>query len=305
MSRPTHASLLALAASALLGLSSPAHAQDGDLRWSFKEGDTLHYLLTQESTTKTNFQGNALVNKNDQSFDMTWKVKGVKPDGSAELAQTFDRIRFKAEGINGAVSFDSMEDKALDPNVEALAKVFRALIGAEITLTMTPAGETKDIKLPAKAVDALNSIPVPPGGQRMLSEDSFKNIIELATLPLPGKPTEKGANWAKTRENASPLGTMTVDTTYTLQGPAETEKALDQIGLKAALKLNVKPDLPVKATIKSQEVQGLALFDRKAGHLKSSKLDQTVELDLEAMGRTIQQETITKIAITEQDAAKK
>lgn len=299
MTPPHRRSLSGLAAVVLIWLAVPATAtsQATPLRWSFRKGDTFRYALTQDSTTKTNFQGNAIENRNDQVFDVTWKVAAVRPDGSAELIQTFDRIRFRAEGLFGAIHFDTQGKEEAPPAVEAQARVFRSLIGAEITLVMTPEGDVKDIKLPARTVEALNDVTAPPGAPKPLGEDSIKNIVELSTQPLPGKAVEPGATWTRTRRTASPLGTMTVATTYTLAG-ADAAKGAERIDVASTVDLKVKPDLPLKATIKSQDVHGTAYFDAGAGRLISSTVDQKVELNLDTMGNSLVQETVTKLAIT-------
>lgn len=284
--------------------AATAPAATGALKWKFKEGEKLQYLLDQQSVSALSVNGQMIENKVNQTFDMTWTIKKVMPDGSAEMTQTFDRVRFKTEGLLGEVAFDSKDAKEPEGPAAALAQVFRTLVGNDASLTMTALGEIKDLKLPEKAVEALKNSPPGPGGQRTMSEESFKNIIQQSALVLPGKPLAANGTWTEKREMPQPpLGSMAVNTTYTFKGADAQNKALDRIDLKSTMELKVNPDFPVMVTLKEQDVKGAISFDREAGHVTTSKTEQKLKLILETMGQEIEQETNTTIAITLQDGA--
>src|SRR5262245_37566051 len=85
---------LAALALAVVGTFAPARAQaPSGLRWKFKEGQTLRYLLSQNTSSSISVGGQSIDNTIEQAFEVTWKVKSVKSDGSAELTQVFDRAK--------------------------------------------------------------------------------------------------------------------------------------------------------------------------------------------------------------------
>jgi hypothetical protein len=296
---------LAALALAVVGMLSPARAQaPSGLRWKFKEGQTLRYLLTQNTNSSISVGGQSIDNTTEQAFEVTWKVKSVKSDGSAEMTQVFDRAKMAMDTVLGQFTVDTNDEKDPEGPGAALGQIFRALVGGEATMVMSPLGEIKDFKLPAKAAEALKNVPQMPGSGRMLSEESFKGIVEQATLVLPGKTLRVDESWNSKREQPQPpVGTILIDTTYTFKGPDEKNKALDKIDLKSTLDLKVNPDFPVVVKINKQDVKGTVLFDREGGFLKSSKVDQKLDLGMEAMGQNIDSETKNTVAITLRDGS--
>jgi len=296
---------LAALALAVVGTLAPSSARaqaTSGLRWKFKEGQTLRYLLSQNTTSSISVGGQSIDNTIEQAFEVTWKVKSVKADGSAEMVQVFDRAKMSMDSVLGQFAVDTNEEKDPEGPAAALGQVFRALVGGEATMVMSPLGQVQEFKLPAKAVEALKNVPQVPGSPKMLSEESFKGIVEQATLVLPGKPLKAGETWTSKREQPQPpVGTILIDSTYTFKGPDEKDKALDRIDLKSTLDLKVNPDFPVVVKIRKQDVGGTILFDREGGFLKNSKVDQKLDLGLEAMGQDIDQESKTTIAITLRD----
>lgn len=291
---------------AVLALTGPARAQaPSNLRWKFKEGQTIRYVLSQKTNSSISVGGQSLDNAFEQEFEMTWKVKAVRADGSAEMSQVFDRVKYGMDSVLGQVAVDTKDEKDPEGPAAMLGGVFRALVGADSTMVMTALGEIKELKLPAKATEALKNVPQLPGGPRTLSEDSFKDIIQQATLVLPEKALAVDATWTSKREvPQAQLGTMVTDTTYTFRGPDAQEKGLDKIDVKSVMDLKVNPDAPFTAKMNKQDSQGTVLFNREAGQVVRSKVEQKFELGIEAMGQQIDSETKSTITITLRDEAK-
>jgi hypothetical protein len=193
----------------------------GILKWKFKEGERFQYVIDKQTITKTS---RMIELKTSQTFDMTWTIKKVLRDGSAEMTQTFDRIRFKTEGMLGenpldSVAFDSKESKDPQGPATALGQVLRTLVGNDATLTMTALGEVKDLKLPQRAVVALKGEPQPISTQSPLTENDFKEIIMESTLVLPGKRLAANDTWTERRQKKGPQGSIAENITYTFRGP--------------------------------------------------------------------------------------
>jgi hypothetical protein len=73
-----------------------APSADTTLRWKFNAGQKWDYVLTQKMAMKMDFggkPGKILT----QSTDMSWEVKGVDTDGTANIVQTIRRIRYQMD----------------------------------------------------------------------------------------------------------------------------------------------------------------------------------------------------------------
>ncbi|MFO0956554.1 MAG: DUF6263 family protein [Isosphaeraceae bacterium] len=292
----------ALALTLVTCLAPAAIAQQApDLRYKFQEGQTFPYLLKQSTESTVSINGQTIEQKLEQTFDVTWKVKKVRDDGSAEMIQTFDRVRLNLDSLLGQMEFDTKGGKDAEGPMAQLGAVFRNLVGEEGSARVTPLGEVVDIKLPAKAAEALKNVPALPGGQRMLSEDTFQNIFSQAMLIFPEKPA---TTWTTKREiGQPPLGSMLMDTTYTYAGPDAESKDLAKIDSKINLDYKFNAELPVTIKLKKQDVSGSGLFDRAKGRLVSSKLNQKIELAIDAMGMELEQETKTTVTMSLQDSS--
>ena len=85
----------------------PARAAE-PLRWKFKSGEQLNYILARQMEGKLNLSGADITFKVDMTFDTTWKVKSVAADGSAEIEQTVDRIQINMSSpLGGNLDYDS------------------------------------------------------------------------------------------------------------------------------------------------------------------------------------------------------
>jgi len=87
--------LLSLVAAATLTASETA--QD-TLRWKFKKGQKLNYVMTQNMDMSTKVMGRAIDMKLTNIMDMDWVVQTVKTDGTAEITQVISRVRFSMSG---------------------------------------------------------------------------------------------------------------------------------------------------------------------------------------------------------------
>ena len=101
------------------------------LRWKFRPGETLHYVLKQEMIEKVQFADKTPMTITLPivfAYDDAWKIKSVDKEGVATIDRTIDRIQMKIEGPlkkqgpqGVLIEFDSASDK--EP--AGMAKVLR------------------------------------------------------------------------------------------------------------------------------------------------------------------------------------
>jgi hypothetical protein len=282
---------LALLGLAILFASAQSAAAQTTLRYKFKQGEKLNYVLQMKGDMAMNVMGREFKVDMGQTFDVTWNVASVDQSGKAKITQTFDRIRFNMEGPTAKLEYDSKEGKEPEgPVGKIMGPLFSALVGAEISMSMDAQGKISDVKVPEKLAQAAKGLAGTPGLGQMLSEEGLKQMMDQSGLLLPAKPISKGATWDQKFESKSPGGTMKVESTNTYDGPvAKDGKQLEKITLKPKITLEADPNAPAKITLKSQEATGTALFDNAAGRLVETNMKQDLEMAVSAMGQEISQ----------------
>ncbi len=292
--RLKHTSLLT--AVLTLVVAAPAFSQS-DVRWKFKEGQNLRMLLKTDVTTEANVQGNAIETKMAQVFTVGWKVKAVKSDGSAEIVQTFDRVELAMDSPFGEMKFDSDKKGEVEEGpLAGLTGPMKALVGAEMTMTMTPTGETKDMKIPAKVTEALGG----GGGAAgmMFSPDSIKSMMQQSGPGLPDKPLKVDESFTTKRDMPNPLGTMTVETTQTYKGPDPKDAKIEIFETKSKMSLKPNADSPFEVSLGDQDSRGELRFNKALGRIDSATTVQQMEMKIKIMDMEITQNVTSKSVMT-------
>jgi hypothetical protein len=269
----------------LLGLVVVAGAVGRDaraaaLRWKFKPGETLHYVTDQKTVTAVKGGGLDVKTTLTQTIDMSWAVKSVAPDETAEMTQTIDRVRTKIESAFGAFEYDSQAEKAPEgPIAASLVPLLKALVGAQFAFKISPQGELTDIRVPEQVTKALREAGPAGGAAGMFSEDGLKNMIAESSLALPKDDLAKGKSWTRqTKIPTPPVGSMTLDKTYTYDGPDPAAgSGVDKVSLDTKIGIELAPGAPSDFKITSQEGKGTFLFDTAAGRIVNSTVTEKVE----------------------------
>jgi hypothetical protein len=286
-----HFKTLGLAAVALVLFVGPAHAQT-TLRYKFKSGEKLQYGLSQDMKMAMNIGGMDIEIKLKQVMDMDWDVQKVDEQGNAKVRLTISHVRVKLDSPTGNAEFDSKKntEEPEDPIGKVVAQLAKGLASMEMTFTMAPDGEMKDIKIPEEALKKLKDIPGADklGGDMLTPEGLGK--MAGGGLVLPKEPVSKGKSWKQNITLKMPFGKMAGDMKYTYEGPAEKDgKQLEKIAVKPNLKIEVDPGMGVQLKIKSQKDKGYAYFDNQAGRLVEVSNEGTMEMEVEAGGMTFTQ----------------
>ncbi len=277
-------------------LARPALGAE-ELRWKFKQGDTVKYLMVQKTTQGVKIMGQELKTDLVQTVDLHWTIKSVSGDGVAELTQTIDRVQTKVEGPGNTFEFDSKSDKTPEgPIASILTPLLKALVNAEFAFKMDGKGELSEIKVPQKLLDSLkNAGPAAGGGGGgMFSEEGLKNMISQSSLTLPEKALDVGDGWKQESRMTMPMiGTMVMDKNYTFQGPAPEKAGLVKIDLNTKVNLEPAADSNVTVKITTQEGKGEFLFDKEVGRVVKSSLDDEMRMTLSIQGQNLEQSTKT------------
>jgi hypothetical protein len=266
--------------------SAGASAQGATLRWKFKPGQKLYYVMDQRSVTLAILPGGEQMRTTlSQTIELTWTVKSVDPSGQAELTQTITRIRDQLEGLVGSYTYDSKEGGD-PPGLIAAAKlpVFKALLGAEIPFKMNPRGETVEVRFPEALAKKLGELgPAAGAAGAMFTEDGMKEMISRSGLVLPEEDLAPGKSWTQQSRNASPVGTLILVSTYRYEGPAQSAST-NAVKIALEIKADIQPaegdarDNAGALKIKSQKSEGTYTFDNVAGHVVGSTQKESIEV---------------------------
>ena len=290
--------LISLAA--LILLNGPAKAQT-TLKYKFKEGEKLNYVLEINQKQTINVMGNEIETGTTQTMDMTWTVKEAK-GGKAQVVQSVDRLRMKVDSAFGGFEFDSKDGKEPEGQIGMLiGPVLNAMAKAEFIVTMTEQGEITETKLSEKLIEAIKSNPLLQQMGGSFSEEGMKNLMgQQGGAVLSKDAVKKGETWnTKSEAKTPPLGLTKLNNTYTYQGPEERDGVnVEKVDVKT--EMTIEPldnaDVQFEAKVKSSEVKGTIYFDNKAGRLVGTTTNTKMSMELNAMGNVfdmVQDQTVT------------
>jgi hypothetical protein len=282
--------LLAVALASLV-VSSATQAQT-TLRYKFKEGEKLEYVVDQDQKISMNLLGMDVDMKTSMVMEMTWQTLKVDEQGNATAKVTMTRVKLTMEG--GPIGKIEVNSTDKDEPDDALGKVFfqiaKSIGGMEMTFTADPTGDIRDVKISEGALKKLKKLPGIPGGGDVFGPDSFKSIVHGSIIvPVPKDAVSKGKSWSHKMEQKTGMGKITADTKYTYEGQIEKNGAkLEKIVAKPELKIEAAdPDSPIKMKMKSSTAKGFALFDNKIGRIAASSTEGAMRMEIEVGGMTI------------------
>jgi hypothetical protein len=282
---------------ALTVTAGPANVGAATLRWKFKPGETLRYAMEQKTVTTLKVPGQQLETTLTQTIDLSWVVKDVAADGTADVSWTIDRMRTRIESAIGAFAYDSKDEKVPEgPVATALVPTLKALVGTPFPFKVNPQGELSDVQVPEKVTQVLRDAgQAASGANTPFSEEGLKNMITQSSLALPADDFSVGETWSKqTKVPSPPIGTMTLDTTFTYLGPDPKAANIEKIGLATKLGVEPQPDGDVKLVINSQVAKGEFSFDNAAKRVVNSEVAEKTDTTITYMDMNIQRIVDTK-----------
>jgi hypothetical protein len=279
---------------ALMGLS--VYGQEtAKLEWKFEKGKPFY----QEMNTKTKQTMKIMAMDNitqnqDQTFTFSWTPEDQDKDKNWIVAQKIEAVKMDIEIGGNKITYDSANPTATTGN--PLADFFKALVGSEFKLTISPEMKVLKIEGRDKFIDKLVKAnpQMEPLLKQILSDEALKQMADPAFASVPPSPVEKGKAWEKgSKLNMGPIGTYDTTYKYTYEGK---QGKLDKIKVDTILKYEA-PDagaagqLPFKikaAKLDSKNATGTILFDNEKHRLDSSDMKLTLEgkLTIEIGGMT-------------------
>lgn len=267
----------------LAGSAIPALGQDTvDMKWKFEKDKPFYQTMTTETKQSMKVMGMDISQNQTQTFIFSWTPKEQDKDKNWIITQKIEGVRMAIEIGGNKIEYDSSQPPAAG---NPLADFFKALIGSEFKLTISPA--MKVVKIEGrddfiKKLVAANQ-QMEPLLKQILSEEALKEMTDPAFAAVPDKPVKKGDSWTKeSKLNMGPIGSYDTKYNYTYEGK---DGKLDKIKVTTDLKYvpptaataGVLPFQIVSADLKSKDASGTILFNSELGRLEST--DMTLKLE--------------------------
>jgi hypothetical protein len=258
MSRPVAALALVL-----LGPAVAAAQAKVPLAWKWHKGEEFTLSVTTAYEDQTTVAGKQFRRKAKTSIAFDVMVREAPADGGATLDLKI--TSFQVEGSQ---------------NADAISKVAKAIQGDHFAVTLDRALKPQEFggidALAKKVTDREGE----PGALALVERALtmlFRNLIQEAFVPAPGKATAKGETWEQTVElDALGLGTLKTTKTFTDEGKASAEgKAVRKVGIQGVMKFVPAKEgggalTLEKFDLKKQAYRGTFYFDPAAGRPVSS-----------------------------------
>lgn len=283
--------LVAMVAWALASTANGAET----LRWKFLKGEAFDYVLERRVDASFDFNGNMIHFGFRIILDMTWQVRGVDGEGTAEIGQTVNRIQIAMKPPTGAeLRYDSTQPEPREnPLWGQVGPRLAAMLGETFSLKVSATGTVTDVVLPKKLADEFAK-DVESAGQRMgltgISADGIKSLIEKSFFELPAVVVGENDTWNQRIETKlGAIGTQVTDLKYTYQGK-RTRKGVEVCDIDASSLVTFvpSPDTPdVELEISEQNGSGLILFDATAGRTRDAKIEQRLKMVVVAQGNEV------------------
>jgi hypothetical protein len=278
-----------------------------ELRYKFEPGQKLHFNLAQNMSLA--FSGVGVPDQTmtlEQVNEMLWTVQEINEDGTARIRQTIERIKMS---VAAPSSIDFQYDSASgeEPSGTTAAKVMpllTALVGAEFEMSMSPRGEVLEVKVPERVSEALQKSAGAGELGEMFTEAGFKKLVQQASPTFPEGDLEPGREWTQVIQlpGSKPESQQTVTTKYRYLGQEDVErKKLDAIAMEVEMKLNLAglaDQAGAEVAVKTQRSEGKMYFDREAGRLHASALEGSMDMEITALGRTINAHLEQNVSVT-------
>lgn len=281
-------------------VAAPAHAET--LRWKLKPGETLHWVMERKEEFREVRDERESKVSSSQTINMSWIVKKVAENGTADLVLKIDRVVAKLRTPYGAFEFDSSGTKAPTNQTEAgMQESMKPIVGAEFQCKFSPLGELSDVRLPEQLSKAIaEQKKDDPNANPALAEDQFKKMFTGMSMALPKEDVAPGKTWTvQTKEQTPPAGNVTIDTTFRFRGPdAQAGENVVRIDLESKFTNDLPANKEVRVTIKTQERSGSLFFDTAAGRIVKSSASDKNERKIEPEGMEIELSNTSSTNVT-------
>ena len=271
------------------------------LVWKFAVGQEHYFRMNQQMHMAMQLgPAGEMETAIHQKIDMSWKVDAVDDQGRATMTQRVRRVQMELQAPGETeMKYDTDSEEAPVAYAAMVAPMLKALVSAPIKLTMTPRGEITSVEIPEKLSQTLKGVPGAEMLGNRMTEKGFQAMMQQMALVLP-LPADlvAGHHWTTSAEMQNPhLGKIATRMTFTYQGPRTLEgQVLEVFVPKLEMKFGDEQTAESsQLKVEAQKTRGEFLFNRTAGRLESSSLEQEMTLQITNGDREVEQKMKQKV----------
>jgi len=265
---------LALITMIVVGASSSLVAQDPP-GWQLSEGQVLNYEV--ENRVRLSMGQPPTDYQLDQQFDLTWTVKEVAEDGTAQIQQVVERIVLKLDDPLGNLEYDSSKDEDPHGLAALMGPIFRAFREHPLTFGLSPDGEIADLQVPEQVLSSMVHGPLAPPLSSFASQEGLRHFFFEGIVQFQGAPWEPGVTWSTSSKTSNEvLGPQKVDRTFRyVREEQDGEETLVMIQTTRTI---TNENAEKALLITAEEAAGEIQFNQTEGRLQSSQWTSTTRL---------------------------
>jgi len=273
------------------------------LRWKFEPGDSRDMTIVQTIHVAVTAADQNVEMRMSPTMVLRQVIDSVNAEGIASVTQRFVRIQMKLEGAPGAsFAYDSnVETPAEGPIGSMIAPIFGALTKGKFTAHISPRGEILDVQVPEEMTDAMARAAGLPGVAEIFSKDGLNQLLKQNAAKFPEQAVIRGDSWTDSLELNNPiLGKQTIKTKFTYAGEeVVNDRKVDKMSVTLSFEFGDPPaNAPAKIKVSEQAASGVMRFDAATGQLVGSEIDQTMKMEINALGNVLNQTIKSKTIVT-------
>jgi hypothetical protein len=269
--------LIRLALLACLPALLPAAARAADaveLRWQFKKGQVLKYVLKDHEVRTATVGDEKFERTADSEFEWHWTVLDVDDKGTATLELKLAALKVRSSHRMAEYDADydsSRKNEPVSDYQKQLYNYYDQLRFGKYRVSLGRDGKVSDVYgLDKLLTETTTGTLVAESDGLNLHDDSFAWVLQSVLGVVPGKAAEEGAKW----KQAAPgklvgMGDATGETEMTFEKPVKVgERTLPQVAMSGmqTIELNMKWGMrDLYGTLKTSKLAGKVRFDPKAG----------------------------------------
>ena len=240
--------------------SVAAEGEKYALRYKFHPGETLRWEVEHRSNVRTTISGTTQNAETVSNSVKVWRVKDVRPDGSATFEHSVESVDMRQQLSGRAeVRYNSRTDAKPPVGFEDVAKS----VGVPLSIvTMNPKGKILERKRreAGKLANVDFKIPAPNEG--------------CMTIPLPDEVVQVGHTWTTPQDIDIPLQTGGVKKIKAVQRFTLEEVRTGVATIRVATEI-ITPvtDPAIESQLVQRESAGRVRFDIDAGRIIGQQMD--------------------------------
>lgn len=281
--------------------AAPGTPDQVDLKFIYKPGGVVRQRMVSKTVGTMKLFDPLPEQKFSSTFeqDLTMKCRQVNADKSALVDMTMDRIAMKMSVAGMDVVFDSSAPASRPAEgadkEEVLRKLFSAMVGSTLTMTMGPDGQPIKVdggkEMVKKMSDELAGAKVPAALRKMFDQigsmfgdDNLMKEMQSCQRMIPGRgPVRIGEKWSRKWDMKMPMFNAVIEGEgqYELLGIEEFHgRRCAKIGVRESFRMGSAAPVE-KAPDATTSAPAKGIFEQLHFELRSSGGDGTGYWDYE------------------------